>query len=72
MPGPSTTDVWPELVYANVRPTLETLQLWTQIVGKLRLENTPWLNHSWHATFYVTARGLTSGPHPAWQARLRA
>ncbi len=54
-------DVWPELPYAMLRPTLETLQLWMQIVGTVRLAKTPWLNHSWHATFYASARGLTTG-----------
>ena len=41
--------------------------MWTQIVGKIRLTRTPWINHSWHVTFYLTARGLTTSPipHPA-------
>jgi hypothetical protein len=55
---------WPELPYAAWQDTAATLQLWTQIVGKIRLARTPWLNHSWHATLYVTARGLTTGPIP--------
>jgi hypothetical protein len=55
-------DAWPELPYAAWKDTLQTLQLWTQIVGKLRLSLTPWLNHSWHVTLYVSARGLTTGP----------
>src|ERR1044071_5431567 len=55
---------WPELPYAPWRDTCATLQLWTQIVGKIRLARTPWLNHSWHVTLYVTARGLTTGPIP--------
>jgi hypothetical protein len=46
------------------RETYETLQLWSQIVGKMRLVRTPWLNHSWHVTLYVTARGLTTSPIP--------
>ena len=54
------TDVWPALPYADLRPTLETLQLWTQVVGKVRLASTPWLNHSWHVTLFVSARGLTT------------
>jgi hypothetical protein len=56
---------WPELTAANVQPTAETLQLWTQIVGKVRLAQTPWLNHSWHVTLYVSARGFTTSliPH---------
>jgi hypothetical protein len=55
---------WPELPYAAWRATSETLQLWTQIVGKIRLARTPWLNHSWHVALYVTARGLTTSPVP--------
>jgi hypothetical protein len=53
---------WPELPTAAWRETCETLQLWTQIIGKIRLARTPWLNHSWHVTLYVTARGLTTSP----------
>jgi hypothetical protein len=55
---------WPELPTAAWRATYETLHLWTQIVGKIRLARTPWLNHSWHVTLYVTARGLTTSPIP--------
>src|ERR1700739_696358 len=55
---------WPELPYAAWRDTCATLQLWTQIGGKIRLARTPWLNHSWHVTLYVTARGLTTSPIP--------
>ncbi len=57
-------DDWPELPYAAWRNTYETLHLWTQIVGKIRLARTPWLNHSWHVVLYVTARGLTTSPIP--------
>ncbi|MGB7832559.1 MAG: DUF5996 family protein [Xanthobacteraceae bacterium] len=53
---------WPELPYTAWRDTCATLQLWTQIVGKIRLSLTPWLNHSWQVTLYVTARGLTTTP----------
>ena len=60
----ANTDRWPELPYAAWRDTAATLQLWTQIVGKIRLAKTPWLNHSWHVTLYVSARGLTTGPIP--------
>src|SRR5215475_9984380 len=49
---------WPELPYAAWKDTCTTLQLWTQVVGKIRLALTPWLNHSWHVTLRVTARGL--------------
>jgi hypothetical protein len=59
-----TTTLWPELPYAAWRDTCATVQLWTQIVGKIRLSRTPWLNHSWHVALYVTTRGLTSSPIP--------
>jgi hypothetical protein len=55
---------WPELPTAAWRETCETLQLWTQIAGKIRLARTPWLNHSWHVPLYVTPRGLTTSPIP--------
>src|SRR4051812_14569160 len=55
---------WPPLPYAAWKDTCETLHLWLQIVGKIRLKRTPWLNHSWHATFYVDARGLTTSAIP--------
>ena len=57
--------MWPELPYAAWRDTLLTVHLWTQIVGKIRLALTPWLNHSWHVPFYVTARGIGTSPVPA-------
>jgi hypothetical protein len=59
--------VWPDLSSPSLGPTAETLQIWTQIVGKVRLARTPWLNHSWHTTFHVSARGLATSliPHDA-------
>jgi len=54
--------VWPDLPYPAWRGTAATLQLWTQIVGKIRLSLTPWLNHSWQVALYVTARGLGTSP----------
>ena len=51
---------WPELPYAAWADTCTTLHLWTQIVGKVRLAGSPWVNHSWHVTLYVTSRGLTT------------
>jgi hypothetical protein len=57
-------EAWPALPLAEWRPTCATLHLWTQIIGKLRVAQTPWLNHSWHSTLYVTARGLTTTPVP--------
>lgn len=61
---PGLSDAWPTLPLAAWRDTYATLHLWTQIVGKMRLVQSPWVNHSWHATLYVTARGLTTGPIP--------
>jgi Family of unknown function (DUF5996) len=54
--------LWPELPTARWRDSCETLHLFTQIVGKIRLRRSPWLNHSWHVTLYVTARGLSTSP----------
>lgn len=56
--------LWPPLPFQDWQPTAETLHMWTQIVGKIRLALTPWINHSWHVTFYLTARGLTTSPIP--------
>src|SRR5580698_972636 len=64
MQRPADSSPWPELPYKAWRETSETLQLWTQIIGKIRLSQTPWLNHSWHVVLYVTARGLTTSPMP--------
>jgi predicted GNAT family acetyltransferase len=55
---------WPQLDYLSWRETCAALHLYLQVAGKYRLAHTPWLNHSWHATFYVTPRGLTSSPIP--------
>ena len=60
----SDAERWPELPLAAWRDTRDTLHLWTQVVGKVRLALTPWLNHSWHVALYVTARGLTTSPIP--------
>src|SRR3954466_11526034 len=49
---------WPSLPYEAWQDTHTTLHLWTQIVGKIPLARSPWINHSWHVTFFVTARGL--------------
>jgi uncharacterized protein DUF5996 len=59
-----TQAAWPELPYEAWNDTYATLHLWTQIVGKIRLAQTPWLNHSWHVVLYVSARGLTTSPIP--------
>jgi hypothetical protein len=55
---------WPELPYAAWKDTYATLHLWTQIVGKIRLARTPWLNHSWHVVLYLSPRGLTTSSIP--------
>jgi Family of unknown function (DUF5996) len=60
----SREQIWPSLDYAAWRETCATLQLWTQIVGKIRLALGPWINHSWGVTLYVTARGLTTSLIP--------
>jgi hypothetical protein len=52
---------WPDLPFAAWRETCETLQLWTQIAGKVRIATTPLINHWWNSTFLVSARGLV-GP----------
>ncbi|GAA4323473.1 DUF5996 family protein [Mucilaginibacter gynuensis] len=55
---------WPVLSYKNGKETYETLQLWTQIVGKIKLEALPWVNHSWHITLHITPTGLTTQTIP--------
>jgi hypothetical protein len=63
-PSASFKGDWPKLDFAALRPTADTLQLFTQVVGKVRLERTPWINHSWNVTLYVSARGLTTSLIP--------
>ena len=60
----SPDEAWPALPYAEWVDTYRTLHLWSQIVGKVRLAQTPWLNHSWQAPLYVSTRGLATGPIP--------
>jgi hypothetical protein len=64
------TDPWPSLRFADWHDTCDALHLWTQVIGKVRLAATPWLNHSWHVPFYVNARGLTTSPIYARQRAL--
>jgi hypothetical protein len=64
MSSDRTAEVWPELPYNAWQETCTTLHMWTQIVGKIRLVKMPWVNHSWHVTFYVTPRGLTTSAIP--------
>jgi hypothetical protein len=55
---------WPAIPYSDWKDTCSTLQLMTQIVGKVRLTLTPWTNHSWHMPLYVTLRGMSTSPIP--------
>lgn len=59
-----TNEQWPSLPFEEWKDTYATLHMWTQIVGKIRLSQMPWINHSWHVTLYPTARGLTTSPVP--------
>lgn len=58
---------WPELCYEQDHKTFETLHLWTQMVGKVRLARSPWVNHGWHVPLYLSAGGLTTSliSHPS-------
>jgi hypothetical protein len=60
----ASSKTWPTLPLEAWSETYATLHLWTQIVGKIRLARSPWVNHGWHCTLYVTARGLTTSPVP--------
>jgi hypothetical protein len=60
-------DAWPDLSSRTLQPTIEALHLWSQVVGKIRLMMTPWMNHSWHVPLYVSSRGLSTGLIPAGQ-----
>jgi hypothetical protein len=57
-------DKWPVLKFDELKGTLAAVHLWTQIAGKIRLRQMPWLNHSWHVTLYVTPKGLSTGSVP--------
>ena len=60
----SRSDLWPPLPLIEWQDTYRTLHMWTQIVGKIRMTLSPPMNHWWHVTLYVNARGLTTGPVP--------
>jgi hypothetical protein len=68
--GPALAEqAWPALPFDEWKDTCATLHMWTQIVGKIRLVQSPWTNHSWHVPLYVSARGLTTSPIPyGWGA----
>jgi len=63
-------DSWPELKFSEWRDTLATLHMWTQVVGKIRLKQTPLVNHWWNVPLYVSARGLTTTAMPYRDGRL--
>src|SRR5438270_12613972 len=58
------TESWSVLPFEAWKDTCETLHMWTQIVGKVRMVLSPFENHWWHVPLYVTARGLTTSPIP--------
>jgi hypothetical protein len=64
IPATARSEIWPSLPLQAWSDTCATLHMWMQIVGKIRLAQCPWVNHSWHVTLYVTARGLTTLPIP--------
>lgn len=55
---------WPSLPLAEWRDTCDTLHMWMQIVGKVRMELSPHRNHWWSTTLYVSSHGLTTSPIP--------
>ena len=61
---------WPSIPVADWQDTRDTLHLYTQVVGKVRLSNEPRVNHWWNIPLYVSARGLTTSlmPHPTGPA----
>jgi Family of unknown function (DUF5996) len=61
---PSNDQAWPALPLADWKDTLDTLHMWTQVVGKVRLALSPHINQWWEVPLYVTARGLTTSPIP--------
>ena len=63
-PAAQNSETWPPLPLEAWRDTYATLHRWIQIVGKIRLAQSPWVNHSWHVTLYVTATGLTTSAIP--------
>jgi hypothetical protein len=62
MAATAVQNAWPELDYGAWKDTIYGLHMRTQIIGKIRLVKTPWVNHSWNVPLYVTARGLTTSP----------
>ncbi len=69
MPDSRASTAWPPLPYEDWQPTKQTLHRYAQMVGKVRMALVPFRNHWWHATLYVSTRGLTTGPMPLEGAR---
>lgn len=61
---PQQIELWPSLPYAEWKDTLDTLHMWTQIVGKIKLALCPFINQLWQVAFYLTPTGLTTGRIP--------
>ena len=64
MNGGMSTELWPALRVADWADTRDTLHMWTQIVGKIRMASEPMINHWWQVPLYVSARGLTTSSMP--------
>jgi hypothetical protein len=62
--NPAVDETWPSLLLEEWKDTYATLHMWTQIVGKIRLVQSPPINHWWQVPLYVTSRGLTTSPIP--------
>ncbi len=60
----ASSRVWPRLRVEDWTDTRDTLHMWTQVVGKIRLAHAPLVNHWWQVTLYVSPRGLTTGAIP--------
>lgn len=58
------SDPWPPLPLADWQATYDTIHMWSQIVGKVRMALAPMTNHWWQVVMYVTARGLSTSPIP--------
>lgn len=67
----ASSNPWPELNYPSWQDTCATVHLWTQIIGKVRISLTPWINHSWQSALYVTASGLTTSLIPYGERSLQ-
>jgi hypothetical protein len=65
-----TDSTWPTLKFSEWQDTLATLHMWMQVVGKIRLEQTPLVNHWWNVPLYVSACGLTTSAMPYRDGRM--